>query len=70
MAGKKRSVVSVVSVCEILATFKVPAVMSKRMDKRSHSWPRGKLIFAVSYFFMFACFLQLFSTALDLFWVN
>ena len=30
----------------------VRAVISKRMDKRSHAWPRGKLIFAV-YIFIF-----------------
>ena len=30
----------------------VRAVLSKRMNKRSHAWPRGELIFAV-YIFTF-----------------
>ena len=33
-------------------------------------WPEGKLIFAISAFFYVCCILQLFSTALDLFWVH
>ena len=44
---------------------------SKRMDKRSHAWPRGKLIFAVYIFiflYTFCCLPQ--PTALDLFLVN
>ena len=35
-----------------VALFKVRAVMSKRMDKRSHAWPRGKLILEVPLFFI------------------
>ena len=31
----------------------IRAVMSKRMDKRSHVWPRGKLIFSVYIFNIF-----------------
>ena len=31
---------------------------------------RGELVFVVSVFYYVSCFLQLFSTALDLFWVN
>ena len=31
----------------------VRAVISKRMDKRSHTWPRSKLIFEVSLFFLY-----------------
>ena len=33
-------------ICGVCAKFlcdKVHAVMSKRMDKRSHAWPRGNL---------------------------
>ena len=30
------------------------AVMSKRMDKRSDAWPRGKLIFAIYVFNFFS----------------
>ena len=36
------------SLRNFFAIFKVRAVILKRMDKRSHAWPRGKLIFAVS----------------------
>ena len=49
----------------------IRGVMSKRMDKRSHAWPRGKLIFAVYIFiflYTFCCLPQ--PTALDLFLVN
>ena len=38
------------------------AVMSKRMDKRSHAWPRGKLLFAV-YVFIFFIDILLFAAA-------
>ena len=52
------------------AIFEVPAVMSKRMGKRSHAWPTGKLIFAVPLsFFLYICSLPQ-PTALDLFRVN
>ena len=51
------------------AIFKVPTLMSKRMAKRSHAWPRGKLIFAVPLFFQYICSLPQ-PTALDLFRVN
>ena len=51
------------------AIFEVPAVMSKRMGKRSHAWPRGTLIVAVPLFFLYICSLPQ-PTALDLFRVN
>ena len=31
---------------------------------------RGELVFVVSVFYYVCCFLRLFSTGLDLFWVN
>ena len=52
------------------AKLKVRAVMSKRMHKRSHAWPRGKLIFAVSLFFYLYICRSRQPTALDLFRVN
>ena len=62
MAGKKRYVVSV---CETLfAIFKVRAVMLNRMDKRSHAWTRGKLIFAVSFYIYFQLFRESLSEKL------
>ena len=41
----------------------VGAVKSKRMDKRSHAWPRGKLIFGVSLFFLYIHVHLLFAAA-------
>ena len=40
----------------------IRAVMSKRMDKRSHAWPRGNLIFAV-YIFNLFIYILLFAAA-------
>ena len=65
MAEKKRCVVSVVSVCEILLRFGPCRDVEKKADKRSHAWPRGKLIFAVSLFVLYICCLPQ-PTALDL----
>ena len=65
MAGKKRCVVFVVSVCEILLRFGPCRDVEKNADKRSHAWPRGKLIFAVSLFVLYICCLPQ-PTALDL----
>ena len=51
MAEKKRCVVFVVSVCEILLRFGPCRDVEKNADKRSDAWPRRKLIFAVFLFF-------------------
>ena len=41
----------------------IRAVMVKRMDKRSHAWPRGKLILAVYIFIFLYIYILLFATA-------
>ena len=65
MAEKKGCVVFVVSVCEILLRFGPCRDVEKNADKRSHAWPRAKLIFAVSlFFYTFAVLPQ--PTTLDL----
>ena len=48
----------------------VLAVMSKRMDKMSHAWLRGKLIFVVyifTFLYTFCCLPAASSAAFDLF---
>ena len=52
------------SLRNLFAIFKVRAVMLNRMDKRSHAWPRGKLIFAVSFYIYFQLFRESLSEKL------
>ena len=52
------------SLRNFFAIFKDRAVILRRMDKRSHAWPRGKLIFAVSFYIYFQLFRERLSEKL------